>query len=166
MLKRNFCRAAVCLLLILMTMATPIINVPTAYAATMKVLKCNVSGGRLREGPSTAYDVVSSLKRGEKVLYSGKTKNAFSLVSTADGRVGYVYKGYLSSYGSVRDSQVYYTRTGNMKLYKKPSTKSGTAVRLRKKQFIFVYKKAGNWAYVRTMEGKAGYIPLSNIKKF
>lgn len=163
--KRNFLRTVLCALLMLTLMAAPILPESSAQAAsTMKIMKVNVQGGRLREGPSSEYEVITTLSRGEKVFYSGKTSKAFCLVCTADGEVGYIYREFLSSYGTVRTSQVYYTVSKGVKMYKKPSTKA-SYTKLKSKQFVIVYKKAGNWAYVKTLDGKGGYIPLSSLEK-
>ena len=164
---RKFFKTMLCAMLMLALTATPLLASPlnSAQAAgTMKMVKVNVQGGRLRKGPSSSYDIITSLDKGEKVFYSGKTKDAFSYVCTADGKVGYIYKEFLSGYGSVRASSIYYTRGKNVRMYKKPSTSASKAATLRKQQFVIVYKKAGNWAYVRTLEGKAGYIQLSKLK--
>lgn len=169
-MMRKFLRVMLCALLMLtMTVIAPVsmpaVPATTAQAASsMKIMRTNVEGGRLRKGPSSAYDVITTLEKGEKVFYSGKTKNAFSYVCTENGKVGYIYKGFLSKYGTVRTSSIYYTCGKNVRLYKKPSTKASKTT-LRKQQFVIVYQKAGNWAYVRTLEGKAGYIQLSKIKK-
>lgn len=164
---RRFFRVAVCLLLMIAMAATPMLTVPSmnAYAASSyKVMRCNVEGGRLRKGPGD-YDVITTLDKGEKVIYSGKMKNAFCLVATTDGKIGYIYKNFLSNYGVVRKDQLYYTATRNVKLYKKAST-NAKSVTLKNRQFVTVYQKAGNWAYVKTLDGKGGFVPLSKIKKF
>jgi len=164
---RKFFKVMLCALLMLTLTATPLLATPSTSAkaaGTMKVVKVNVQGGRLRKGPSSAYDVIRSLDKGERVFYSGKTKNAFSYVCTADGKVGYIYKEFLSSYGSVRASSIYYTTGKNVRMYKKPSTSASKAATLKKQQFVIVYKKAGKWAQVRTLEGKAGYIQLSKLR--
>lgn len=166
-MKRKFFRVLLCVLLMLTMTATPLMATPSSSAkaaGSMKIMKTNVSGGRLREGPSSEYEVITTLKKGEKVFYSGKTKNAFCYVCTANGKIGYIYKGFLSNYGTVRSSAVYYTRSQKTYLYKKPSTSASKAVALRKQQFVIVYQKAGNWAYVRTLDGQAGFVPLSKIK--
>lgn len=166
-MMRKFFRVMLCMLLMLtMTVLAPVAAPSTtAHAASsMQIMKTNVEGGRLRKGPSSEYDVITTLDKGEKVFYSGKTKNAFSYVCTESGKVGYIYKGFLSKYGTVRTSSIYYTRGKNVRLYKKPSTSASRVTTLRKQQFVIVYKKAGNWAYIRTLEGKAGYIQLSKIR--
>ena len=164
---RKFFKVMLCALLMLVLTVSPILATPaaSAYAAgTMKMVKVNVQGGRLRKGPSSSYDIITSLDKGQKIFYSGKTKNAFSYVCTADGKVGYIYKEFLSSYGSVRASSVYYTTGKTVRMYKKASTSSSKAATLKKQQYVIVYKKARKWAYVRTLDGKAGYIQLSKLK--
>lgn len=164
---RRFFRVVVCLLLMIAMTAAPMVAAPSMSAkaaSSYKVMRCNVEGGRLRKGPGN-YGVITTLDRGEKVIYSGKTKNAFCLVATTNGKIGYIYKNFLSSYGAVRKDQLYYTRSRNVKLYKKASTRS-KSVTLKNRQFVTVYQKAGNWAYIKTLEGKGGYVQLSKIKKF
>ena len=164
---RRFIRTAVCFLLLIMMAVMPLITEPstTAAAATnYKIMRCNVEGGRLRKGPGN-YSVITTLDKGEKVIYSGKMKNAFCLVATMDGKKGYIYKNFLSNYGVVRSDRLYHTVSRNTKLYKKAST-SAKSVTLKSRQFVTVYQKAGNWAYVKTMDGRGGYIQLSKIKRF
>lgn len=167
MKMRRFLRVVVCLLLMITVVAAPIVTVPSmsaSAASSYKVMRCNVDGGRLRKGPGN-YPVIRTLKRGEKVIYSGQMKNAFCLVATMDGKIGYIYKNFLSNYGVVRKDQLYYTGTRNVKLYSKAST-GARSVTLKNRQFVTVYQKAGNWAYVKTLDGKGGYLQLSKIKKF
>ena len=136
--------------------------VASAKSKSMKILKVTVSGARLREGPGD-YEVITTLKKGEKVFYSGKTVKSWCLVCTSSGKIGYVYKGFLASYGTVRVDQIYYT-TAKTKLYKKPSTKASKVTSLGKREFLIIYKKAGNWAYGKTLTGKSGYIPLGKLE--
>lgn len=165
---RRFFRAAVCFLLLILMATSPLIAAPSttaAAASSYKIMRCNVSGGRLRKGPGN-YAVITSLRKGEKVIYSGKMKNAFCLVATTNGRIGYIYKNFLSNYGVVRSDRLYHTFTRNVKLYQKASTASRVAATLKDCQFVTVYQKAGNWAYVKTMDGKGGFVQLSKIKRF
>ena len=165
MVKRNFLRVLLCVLLMLTFTVTPVVTATSAQASTMKLMKVNVDGGRLREGPSSAYNVITTLKKGEKVFYSGKMSKAFCYVCTSEGKVGFIYKEFLSNYGSVRSEQVYYTVSGNVKIYNKPATSGSKSITLKKKQFVIVYKKAGNWAYIKTLNGQGGFIPLNKLKK-
>ena len=166
-MMRKFFRVMLCALLMMtMTVIPPVASpASTAHAAsTMKIMRTNVSDARLRKGPSSSYDVITTLDKGEKVFYSGKSKNSFSYVCTEGGKVGYIYSGFLSKYGSVRTSSIYYTRSSGVRVYKKPSTGASKVTTIRKQAFVIVYQKAGNWAYIRTLDGKAGYVQLSKIK--
>ena len=130
----------------------------------MKIMKVNVQGARLRSGPGAYSWSSPSLKKGQKVLYGGKQKNAFCYVCTTGGRKGWVYKPFLSSYGAVNKKQVYrVTKSGN--LYKKKNTHSGHAASVKKNEYVFMYSVAGSWAYVKKTNGKGGYIKTSRLKK-
>lgn len=152
---------AMCLMLILSTIIAPV----SAYASskTTKVMTINVDGARLRSGPGN-YSVIKSLKKGTKVLYSGKKTNAFCLVKLSDGTSGYVFRDFLSEYGAVSSSKVYRT-TQKAKVYKKPSTSSSKVVTLSKNAFVMVYATKSGWAYVKTVSGKGGYMKLSALTK-
>lgn len=163
-MNRRILKLAVSLLLILSVVVLPL----TAYAASSDVIqikKVTADGARLRKGPSSAYDVITSLKDGECVFYLGKTKDSFSYVRTSKGKVGYIYKGFLKSYGAANKSQVYYAKSKNVKVYKKASTNSGKVTKLAKNQHVIVYEVNGNWAYIKTLNGKGGYVKTSSLKK-
>lgn len=160
-MKRNVFRWMVSITLILSLVLTSG-TAALAASSTMKILKVNTSGARLRGGPGD-YEVITTLKKGAKVFYSGKTVKSWSLVCTSDGKIGYVYKGYLSNYGQVLVSQIYYT-SDSTKLYKKPSTSASKVTSLDKNEFIIVLKKAGNWGYAKTLSGKTGFVPLGKLE--
>ena len=64
-------------------------------AKKVKILKVTTDGARLRTGPSSNYSIKTSLKKGSKVIYLGKTKNSFAHIRTSGGTEGYMYKGFL-----------------------------------------------------------------------
>lgn len=161
-MKRNLFRLIVCVMIVLTVIIAP---VSTAYAAsTMKLMKVNVDEARLREGPGD-YEVITTLDKGEKVFYSGKMENAFCLICTADGEIGYIFRDFLSNYGVIRADQVYYAISGGTRMYKTASTSASTVEKLNRHEFVIVYKTAGNWAYARDLNGRGGYIPLSKLEK-
>lgn len=140
--------------------------VPTGALASSKkkamIMKTTV-GVNLRD-PDDYYTIVGNVKKGTEVLFTGKTKKSFYLVTTSDGRQGYVYKGYLTEYGAVNKSQVYYT-TSSCKVYKNPTTKAGKVTKLKSGRYVLVYATQGEWAYVKTSNGKSGYMKRSALKK-
>lgn len=135
-----------------------------ASKSTVQILKVNVDGARLRRGPSSAYDVITSLDKGTKVFYMNKQKDSFCYVCTAYGVRGYVFRDYLSSYGAAYTNQIYYAKSST-KVYKKASTGSGKVTSLGKGQHVIVYQTRGSWAYIKTLGGKGGYVKTSSLKK-
>ena len=159
-MKRNLWRSILCLSLILVLVLAPMSGV--AATKTAKILKINVDQARMRTGASG--EIITTLARGTKVLYLNRTDGAFCKVCTTDGTTGYVYKGFLSSYGSVRADQVYVT-TGSTTLYKLSGNSLRKSSTLKSGTYMLVYKTNGNWAYVKSMSGKSGYVKLSSIRK-
>lgn len=158
-MKRKIISLVVCLMLIVSMYVAPI---SASAAGTYKILKVNTNAN-LRN-PDDYTDVLDYLKAGTKVLWTGKTKKAFLLVTTTSGKTGYIYKPYLSEYGAVAKSQVYKTRSA-CKIYKKPSTSSSKAGSVGKGRYVLVYATKGGWAYVKTTSGKGGFMKVSNLTK-
>lgn len=161
-MKRNWMRSVLCLLLVLTLAIAPM----CAFASTKtaKILRVNADQARLRSGPSGAYGVITKLNAGTKVLYMNKKSGAYCKVCTTDGTVGYMYHGLLSSYGTVRQDQVYVT-TGSTTLYRLSGNSLRKSSTLKSGTYMLVYKTNGNWAYVKSMSGKSGYVKLSSIRK-
>ena len=159
-MKRNLWRSILCLSLILVLVLAPMSGV--AATKTAKILKINVDQARLRTGASGA--IITTLDKGTKVLYLNKTDGAYCKVCTTDGETGYVYKRFLSSYGAVRADQVYVTR-GSTTLYKRSGNSLRKSSTIKEGVYVLVYKTNGNWAYVKSMSGKSGYVKLSSIRK-
>ena len=159
-MKRNWMRSVLCLLLVLTLAIAPM----CAFASTKtaKILKINVDQARMRTGASG--EIITTLARGTKVLYLNRTDGAFCKVCTTDGTTGYVYKGFLSSYGSVRADQVYVTK-GSTTLYKLSGNSLRKSSTLKGGVYVLVYKSNGNWAYVKSMTGRSGYVRLSALSR-
>lgn len=159
-MKRKFIKSLICLLLVMATLCGTI----TASAASMAyILKVNASSVRMREDAGES-EVITKLRKGEKVVYWGERKHSYYLVGTASGEVGYVYKEYLSAYGTVKQSMLYYTDS-RIDFYRK----SGDSLRrngsLSSDELLLVFRKNGDWAYVKTLSGRSGYVKLSSIEK-
>ena len=161
-MKRRIFTLVLTVLLLAATVVAPL----SASAATkVKILKVTADGARLRSGPSSAYSVVTSVGKGSKVFYLNKTKNSFARVRTSKGRVGYMYKGFLKSYGTCYKSQIYYCKKSSAQVYKKASTSSKKVTKLSKAQHVIVYQVWGNWAYIKTLGGTGGYVKKASLKK-
>ena len=154
--------SALCAALLIVAM---LIAPVSAFAdSKVMIMKVTADGARVRKGAGN-YDVLTSVKKGGKVFYLGKTKNSFAYVRTSSGVVGYMFKDYLKSYGTCYKSQVYYSKKNKVKVYKKASTHSKNVTRLSKNQHVIVYQVKGSWAYIKTLSGTGGYVKKSNLKK-
>lgn len=161
--KRGFFRMLLCTLLVAAMVVGPM--VASAESNLLMILKTTVDGGRLREGPSSAYDVVVSLAENTKVFYWGEKSAAFCKVRTANGQVGYIYEGFLAAYGMVRLDQVYYAG-GTVNVYKRPSTGGSRIGALGQGEHVLVFRTEGNWAFIKTLSGRAGFVQLSELNSF
>ena len=154
--------SALCAALLIVAM---LIAPVSAFAdSKVMIMKVTADGARVRKGAGN-YDVLTSVKKGGKVFYLGKTKNSFAYVRTSSGVVGYMFKNYLKPYGTCYKSQVYYSKKNKVKVYKKASTHSKNVTRLSKNQHVIVYQVKGSWAYIKTLSGTGGYVKKSNLKK-
>ncbi len=162
-MKRRILTIVLTVLLLVSTVVAPV----SASAAAKKVylLQVTVDGARVRSGSSSSYEVLTSLKKGSKVFYLNKTKDSFAYIRTAHGIVGYMYKGFLKSYGVTYRDQVYYCAKKSAKVYKKASTSSKRVTTLDKYQHVIVYQTKGSWAYIKTLGGTGGYVKKSALKK-
>ena len=159
-MKRNLWKSILCIALILVLTLAPLSAL--AASRTAKILKVNVDKARMRE--SATGEIITTLNKGTKVLYLNRTDGAYCKVCTTDGTTGYVYKGFLSSYGSVRADQVYVT-TGSTTLYKLSGNSLRKSSTLKGGVYVLVYKSNGNWAYVKSMTGRSGYVRLSALSR-
>lgn len=158
-MKRNILKAIICMFLILATVATPI----SASASSMAyIMKVNAYDVRMREEAGDS-EVVAKFDKGDKVVYWGEREGSYYKVGTASGETGYIYKDYLSAYGTVKKSMLYYTdeRTD---FYRK----SGSSLRrngsLSADVLLIAFQRNGDWAYVKTLGGKSGFVKLSEVE--
>lgn len=162
---RKFLRLAMCILLAATLLTAPIGATAAASNQVVRILKVTADGARVRQGPSSAYGVITSIRKGESVFYLNRNKEAFCYVRTANGQIGYMYKGFLKPYGAAKLDQIYWARTGGVHVYKKNRTSAGRVTTLTNKQHVIVYATQGNWAYVKTLSGQGGFVQLHQLQK-
>lgn len=149
---------AVLLMVLLLTSVVMPVGASAASKTKVKILKVTTDGARVRKGPSSDYDVVTSVKKGSKAFYLNKMKNSFAYVRTEYGAVGYMYRGFLASYGVCYRYQIYYSNKNKVAVYKKAKTSSNKATRLSKGQHVVVFQVKGSWAYIKTLGGTGGFV--------
>ena len=160
-MNRKMFSALVAALLIVTMLVAP---VSALAASKVQILQVTVDGARVRKGPGD-YDVITSVRKGGKVFYLGKTKNSFCYICTSTGTRGYMFRDYLKSYGSCYANQIYCSKKKNVPVYKKASTGSKKVTKLSNRQHVIVYQVSGSWAYIKTLGGTGGYVKKGNLKK-
>ena len=164
-MKRRITSLILCIVLIASMLILPTNALAASKKQVVQILKVTVDGARVREGPSSEYGVVTSVKKGGKVFYLGTTKDAFCYVKTSSGDVGYVYRGFLKAYGAVGRDQIYYCKSKSATVYKKSGKSLKKSGKLYKKQHVIVYEVRGKWAYIKSLSGKSGYVRKSALAK-
>jgi len=160
-MKRRILKVLICLVMIVTCMA------PVAATAASKpayILKVSADYARMRKGPYGSYDIIGTLRKGTKVLYGGQNAGEFCKVYTTNGRSGYVYRKYLTTYGAVKKNNIFMTKV-KAPFYKRSGSSLKRSGSVAKNQFVLVYKRNGDWVYVKSLSGRGGYMKLSHLKR-
>lgn len=160
-MKRKVWKSIVCGLMMVVMLAT---SVPASAASVAYILKLNGDYVRMYNVGDSGSVVSKRLRKGTKVLYWGEKKDSMYKVLTSDGTTGYVYKGYLSSYGAMSLKKVYIT-TATTQLYKKSGNTAKKNGTLAKGTYVMVMKTSGDWVQAKTMSGKTVYMKNTTLKK-
>lgn len=162
--KHRRVAAALAALLLIVTLIAPM-SASAATKDSVKLLMVTEEGARLRKGPSSEYEVLVSLEKGDRVFYLGKTEASFAYVCSERGVRGYVFQAFLNEEGEVDAKQVYRCTARSAKVYKKASSHSSRVAKLKEDQLVIVYAAKGKWAYVATLDGKLGFVKKSALAK-
>ena len=155
-------KSVICSLLIVAMLAG---SAPAFAASSIaRIMKVNTDYVRMRESASVGSDVITRLRKGTKLLYWGVKDDAMYKVLTSSGKTGYVYGGYLTTYGAMNLKSLYVT-TASTQMYKRSGSSLKKNGVLAKGKYVVVYKAAGGWAYVKTMTGKGAYVKTANLKR-
>ena len=157
-MKRNVIKSVLCFMMILAMLMAPM----TASAASVaRIMKINTDWVRLRDASGAQ---VARLRKGTKVLYWGSKNDEMYKVMTSNGKTGYIYKDYLTTYGAMRLSSVYVT-TATTQMYNRSGSSLKKDGKLASGKYVMVYKTSGNWAYIKTMSGKGAFVQRDTLKK-
>jgi len=160
-MTKRMVKSMVCALLAIVLFAMPMCA-SAAKDPIIRILNVNVDGARVRSSDDF-NEIITSLKRGTKVLYMNDTREAYCKVCTQDGTVGYVYKGFLDSYGAARASTLCYTNTDSVRVYNRPSTSGKRLAKLDEGTCLVLYRTNGDWAAVLSLSGARGFVKLSSL---
>ena len=161
-------RFLVIFLAVMLTMTAVLPSVSAASAASKKkivyIINIDNDGVRVRSTPrgGSTDNVMTSLKKGTKLFYLGKSGSWYKVCSEFGPTSGYVYKGYTSYYGAVAYDNIF-KAAGRARVYSRPSTSSKRVTTLKDDQFVIVYAVSGKWAYIHTISGTKGYVRTSQL---
>ena len=165
-MKRKLLKSILCSLLIITLVVAPISALASSKTAyILKVTgsdKVNVRSGSSVKGGDSG--IIGTVKPGTRVLYWGVKSGQMLKVMGANGQTGYIYQGNLKSYGAVKRSQVYLTKSATTTYKKSGSTlkKKGT---VSANYPVVVYKVIGGYAQAKNISGTTVYIKTSALKK-
>ena len=169
-MKRKILKSILCSLLVIALLAAPM----SAFAAKkvayiLKVSAAGSKGAFMRSGSSLKGgngkdSIIGSLKNGTRVLYWGDKSGQMLKVMTSGGKTGYIYKGYLKTYGAMSSKQVYLTKSKSV-VYKKAGATMKKKGSIGKGKPVFVYKTIGEYALVKNLAGGSGYVKMNALKK-
>ena len=157
-MKRNVIKSVLCFMMILAMLMAPM---SASAASIARIMKTNTDWVRLR---SESGEQIDRLRKGAKVLYWGSKDDEMCRVITTDGKTGYVYKKYLTTYGAMRLNSVYKT-TATTQMYNRSGSSRKKSGKLASGKYVMVYKTSGNWAYIKTMSGKGAFVQRNTLKK-
>ncbi len=138
----------------------------TASAAkkTVNILKVTADYARLREDAGSNAEVITTLRKNAKVFYLGRS-GGMAYVMTERGLKGYIYAGYLGTYGAVAAASVYYVKSSSLSVYKSARTSARKLGSIPKNGYILLKTTNGKWGYIKTLSGRGGYVLLSGLKR-
>lgn len=149
--------------LILCFTALILLSIISASAATWTVMKVTVDGARVRKSAGDS-DILLSLKKGTRIISTGKANKAYYKVITPDGQTGYIFRDHVEAIVSA-DSEKLYKTTTAVNLRKKASISSGRVKKLSAGEYVQVISTADGWSHVKTLDGKKGYVNTSYLAK-
>ena len=169
-MKRKVLKAILSSLLIVALLSASVSALASSKVAY--ILKVSASGSKaayMRSGSNKAGgngsdSIIGSLKNGTRVLYWGNKSGQMLKVMTASGKTGYVYQGYLKTYGAMNRKQIYLTKS-KVAVYKKVGSAMKKKGSIGKGRPVLVYGVNGSYALCKTLSGSTGYVKTSALKK-
>ena len=124
----------------------------------------------LRDGPGTDYDIIGKYRHGTKVtvLYNGYRN--WVRVQTPDGKIGYMYRNYLSTFtnsGTAQAGSIRYIKSGNggsVNLRQRASTRTRLMDRMNNGESVTVLYSGSVWTRV-LYKGKDGWVMTKFLSK-
>lgn len=165
-MKHKFVKIIFCSLLISALMLMPLSALAASKVYVVKVVSDGGEGVHLRSSTNPRYpnpsanNVIARLHNGDKLLYFGNVGGMAKVVDVK-GRWGYIWRKCIAGYGVVRSDQVYKTVQGAVVYDSSGRRICTTGANVP----VCIQGTKGDMVQVRNLNGKIGYMYMSDLKK-
>ncbi len=116
---------------------------------------------KLRTGPSTGYDTITTLSSGTVLSVEGESGDWY-YVELSNGRKGYVSKEYVKKGTGAKTCTI--ISDGTLNVRKGPGTNYDVVATLNKSDVVSLLDDSSKWFKIRTAAGKEGYVNSDYVK--
>ncbi|WP_455542212.1 C40 family peptidase [Intestinibacter sp.] len=135
-------------------------DVQITHADTVEYRVVTGDSVNFRKGPSTSYESLGKLNKGDKVEYINTT-NSWAQVKY-NGQTGYISSKYLSTTGTKVEYR--YITGDSVNVRKGPSTSYASLGKLNKGDKVEYISTSNSWAQIK-YNGQTGYVSAQYISK-
>lgn len=116
---------------------------------------------KVRSGPSTGYDTVTTVTKGKTFNVLGQSGNWY-YIELSDGLKGYASKEYIQKGSGYSTCTV--SVNGTLNVRKGPGTSYDAVGTVNDKEVVTLVDDSGDWYKIKTAAGVEGYISGSYVK--
>ncbi len=135
----------------------------TVLGEVMDPFKASITSSSLkvRSGPSTGYDVITTINKGTTFTVLGKSGNWY-YVELKNGTKGYASSEYIQKGSGYSTCTVNASSSVNVR--KGPGTTYEVVTTVKKGEVVTLLDDSGSWYKIKTAKGKEGYISGEYVK--
>lgn len=122
----------------------------------------NTSSLKIRSGPSTGYDVLSTITKGTMVSVIGESGNWY-YVELSNGVKGFAYKDYIQK-GSGYKTCTIKGVSSTLNIRSGPGTTYNVVTSVANGTVLTLLDDSASWYKVKTSDGKEGYVSSEYVK--
>ncbi|MBE7091979.1 MAG: hypothetical protein E7365_02230 [Clostridiales bacterium] len=116
---------------------------------------------KVRSGPSTGYDTVSTINKGTTFTVLGKSGNWY-YIELSNGTKGYASADYIQKGSGYSTCTV--NASGSVNVRKGPGTTYDIVATAKKGEVVTLLDDSSSWYKIKTASGKEGYISGEYVK--
>ncbi len=125
------------------------------------IASVSASSLKLRTGPSTGYDTITTLSSGTVLSVKGESGDWY-YVELANGSKGYVNKNYVKKGTGAKTCTI--TADGTLNVRKGPGKDYDVVTTLKKGDVVSLLDDSSKWFKIKNVDGKEGYVSSEYVK--